>query len=76
MLQARELIVKNGLRLSDLGSNPVIDVAIDGADEISPALNCIKGGGGCHVQEKIVAHAAARFVLVADDRKLSPSLGM
>lgn len=73
--QARELIIKNGLVLGDLSRNPQVDVAIDGADEISPLLNCIKGGGGCHVQEKVVASSATLFVLVADDRKLSPGLG-
>ena len=53
-----------------------LDVALDGADEISPSLNCIKGGGGCHVQEKVVAAAAPVFILVADERKMSPQLGL
>ena len=50
-------------------------MAIDGADEVDKELNCIKGGGGCHVQEKIVAAAAKLFVLVADDSKQSDFLG-
>lgn len=50
-------------------------MAIDGADEVDPALNCIKGGGACHTQEKLVAAAAKKFVLVADSRKQSAVLG-
>ncbi len=52
-----------------------LDIAIDGADEIDAQLNCIKGGGGCHVQEKIVAAAAAKFVLIADESKEATHLG-
>lgn len=51
-------------------------VAIDGADEVDKQLNCIKGGGGCQTQEKIVAFNAKRFVVVADYRKQSQVLGM
>jgi len=73
--QARQLIVENGLVLSDLDRHPVIDVAIDGADEVDAGLNCIKGGGGCQTQEKIVASNASQFVIIADYRKDSTSLG-
>ncbi|HTC11171.1 MAG TPA: ribose-5-phosphate isomerase RpiA [Acetobacteraceae bacterium] len=52
-----------------------IDLTIDGADEIDPELNLIKGGGGALLREKIVAQASARVVIVADDSKLSPRLG-
>jgi ribose 5-phosphate isomerase A len=52
-----------------------IDLTIDGADEVDPALNLIKGGGGALLREKIVAQASARMVVVADDSKLSPRLG-
>jgi ribose 5-phosphate isomerase A len=52
-----------------------IDLAVDGADEIDPALNCIKGRGGALLREKIIAQAAGRFVLIADERKLVPRLG-
>ncbi|HYM49667.1 MAG TPA: ribose-5-phosphate isomerase RpiA [Candidatus Limnocylindrales bacterium] len=47
-----------------------LDLAVDGADEIDPACNCVKGRGGALLREKIVAQAALRFVLVADDSKL------
>lgn len=51
------------------------DIAIDGADEIDPALNLIKGRGGALLREKIVAQNSRRVVIVADDSKLSPVLG-
>ena len=43
-----------------------LDLAVDGADEVDAQLNCIKGGGACLTQEKIVAAATSRFVIVAD----------
>jgi ribose 5-phosphate isomerase A len=52
-----------------------LDLTIDGADEVDPQLNLIKGGGGAHVREKIVAEASAREVIVVDETKLSPRLG-
>jgi ribose 5-phosphate isomerase A len=73
--QAGELIVEHGLQLATLDEFPTIDLDIDGADEIDKNLNAIKGGGGCLVQEKIVAASARKFVLVADFRKHSRTLG-
>ncbi|XP_043368663.1 ribose-5-phosphate isomerase isoform X2 [Dermochelys coriacea] len=73
--QARQLIVQNDLRLSDLDRYPELDVAIDGADEVDSDLSLIKGGGGCLTQEKIVAGYAKCFVVVADYRKNSKNLG-
>lgn len=52
-----------------------IDVCVDGADEVSDALDVIKGGGGCHAREKIVNFASKKNVIVVDDSKLSPLLG-
>lgn len=52
-----------------------IDVTFDGADDIDPALNAIKGGGACHLREKVVAELSRDFVLVADWRKKSAVLG-
>ena len=52
-----------------------IDLTIDGADEVDPALNLIKGGGGALLREKIVAQASRRVIIVVDDSKLSPCLG-
>ena len=73
--QARQLIIQNGLVLSDLEITPELDVAIDGADEVDEKLTLIKGGGGCLLQEKIVINAAKEFVVVADYRKDSKELG-
>lgn len=52
-----------------------LDLAIDGADEVDPALNLVKGGGGAHVREKIIAQMAPRFLVVADETKLVDRLG-
>jgi len=73
--QARQLIIENGLELSDLERTPRLDLAIDGADEVDENLTLIKGGGGCLLQEKIVVNAAREFVVVADYRKNSVKLG-
>lgn len=64
-----------GLPLASLEDHPVIDLTIDGADEVDPELNLIKGGGGALLREKIVAQATRREIIVVDDSKLSPSLG-
>ncbi len=53
----------------------IIDIVIDGADEVDPSLNLIKGGGGALLREKIVAQASRRQVIVVDDSKLSPRIG-
>jgi ribose 5-phosphate isomerase A len=53
-----------------------IDVCVDGADEVSASLDLIKGGGGCHTREKIVNSAARHNIIVVDDSKLSPHLGV
>jgi ribose 5-phosphate isomerase A len=73
--QANQLIAGGGLPLGDLSRFPEIDVTIDGADEVDARLNLIKGGGGCHVQEKIIAANSKQFVVVADFRKDSELLG-
>jgi len=53
----------------------VVDLALDGADQVDPRLNLIKGGGGALLKEKIVAAAAIRFVVVVDETKQVPVLG-
>lgn len=73
--QSKELIVKAGLNLGDVDQFPSIDVTIDGADEVDSDLNAIKGGGACHLREKVLAEAAQDFILVADSRKDSKLLG-
>lgn len=73
--QSKELIVNAQLLLGDVDQYPVIDVTIDGADEVDETLNCVKGGGACHLREKVLAEAADTFILVADYRKNSDVLG-
>ena len=64
-----------GLPLLDDAGPESIDVTIDGADEVDPALNLIKGGGGALFHEKIVAQATKRQIIVIDEAKMSPCLG-
>jgi ribose 5-phosphate isomerase A len=64
-----------GIRLTTLDAHPVIDVTIDGADEVTMQLDLIKGGGGALLREKIVAQASRREIIVVDKSKLSPKLG-
>lgn len=64
-----------GIPLTTLEEHPVVDLTIDGADEVDPELNLIKGGGGALLREKIVAQASRREVIVVDESKLSPVLG-
>ncbi|KAL1239722.1 putative ribose 5-phosphate isomerase [Trichinella pseudospiralis] len=73
--QAMQLIINNKLPLGDLQQCPCLDICIDGADEVDENLNCIKGGGGCLTQEKIVMSCAKKFFIIADFRKQSRSLG-
>ena len=73
--QSYQLIVENGLKLVALVQYPEIDLDIDGADEIEEDLNLIKRGGGCLVQEKIVASNSKKLVIIADFRKNSKKLG-
>lgn len=73
--QSRQLIIDAGLHLSDLELMNELDITIDGADDIDKKLNLIKGGGGCHVQEKIVASITQNLIIIADERKKSEFLG-
>jgi ribose 5-phosphate isomerase A len=61
--------------LATLAERPVLDLAIDGADEVDPHFNLIKGLGGALLREKIVESAARRFVVVVDESKLVERLG-
>jgi len=64
-----------GIPLGDLNDHDYVDITIDGADEVDPQLNLIKGGGGALLREKIVAQASQREIIVIDEAKLSPVLG-
>ncbi len=69
--EARQL----GIPLTTLEDHSQIDVTIDGADEVDPDLNLIKGGGGALLREKIVAQASRREIIIVDDSKVVPLLG-
>ena len=64
-----------GIPLTNLDDHPIIDLTIDGADEIDPQLNLIKGGGGALLREKILAQASKKLVIIADEEKYVPKLG-
>lgn len=64
-----------GITLIDSENRWVIDVAIDGADQVDPAFNLIKGGGGALLKEKIVAASAKQFIVLVDHTKRVPVLG-
>ncbi|HNT72507.1 MAG TPA: ribose-5-phosphate isomerase RpiA [Methanothrix sp.] len=72
--QAQELAIAAGIPLTSLDQDPVLDLAIDGADQISRDLIAIKGGGAAHAREKVVAASARWFVIVADSSKYVDSL--
>ncbi|HEU5100940.1 MAG TPA: ribose-5-phosphate isomerase RpiA [Roseiflexaceae bacterium] len=70
-----ELARQLGVPTATLAQRPRLDLALDGADEIDPALNLIKGLGGALLREKIVESSAERFIVLADETKLVPQLG-
>jgi ribose 5-phosphate isomerase A len=74
--QGEVLAAELGIPLQSLNAVDRIDLAIDGADEVDPAFQLIKGGGACHVQEKLVAARAKRFVVVVDASKLVDTLNL
>ena len=74
--QGEVLAAELGIPLRSLNAIERIDLAIDGADEVDPSFQLIKGGGACHVQEKLVARRADRFVVVVDATKLVERLNL
>jgi len=75
-IRTEKLAHELGIALSDLDHHPEIDLTIDGADEVDPDLNLIKGGGGALLREKILAQATRRNIIIVDESKLSPQLGV
>jgi ribose 5-phosphate isomerase A len=73
--QTRLLARQHGVPIQDAIDVNHVDFAVDGADEIDPVGNLIKGAGGAHVMEKLVAACADRFIVVADESKLVRTLG-
>ena len=68
--QGEVLASSLGINLKQLSAVSKIDLAIDGADEVDPSFQLIKGGGACHVQEKLVATLASQFIVAVDSTKL------
>ena len=73
--QTADLARAVGIPLATLDEHPEIDITIDGADEVDPKLNLIKGGGGALLREKVVASASRKMVVVADSSKIVSVLG-
>ena len=74
--QSEVLALKLNIPLIDLASASQIDLAIDGADEVDPGFQLIKGGGACHVREKLVASKAKQLLIVVDETKLVQNLNL
>jgi ribose 5-phosphate isomerase A len=74
-LKTKQLSEELGIPLTTLDEQPRIDIDIDGADEIDPQLNLIKGGGGAFLREKVIASASRRFVVIAESTKQVQRLG-
>jgi ribose 5-phosphate isomerase A len=74
-LQSAQLAKAGGLHVIELNAAPRVDLTVDGADEIDPKKRMIKGGGGAHVREKILATASSEMVVIIDESKLVQALG-
>ena len=73
--QAFYLAIKHRIPITTLDEHPVIDLTIDGADQIDEKLNVIKGMGGALTREKIVASCSKLVIIVADETKITKNLG-
>jgi ribose 5-phosphate isomerase A len=73
--QAYQLAIEYRIPITNLDIHPELSLTVDGADEIDRSMNLTKGGGGALFQEKIVASASRRLIIVADDSKLVDTLG-
>lgn len=74
-LQTAKLARKYDIPLTSLDEHAEIDLTIDGADEVDPRLNLIKGGGGALLREKVLMQASKRNIVIVDESKYSPCLG-
>jgi len=73
--QITQVAIKAGVPLTTLRERHAIDIYVDGADEVDPHLNLIKGGGGSLTNEKIIAQAAKKFIVIVDHTKIVRRLG-
>ena len=71
----RDQAVTLGIPLSDLDTHPVVDLAIDGADEVDPQMNLVKGRGGALLREKMVEAASKKLIVIVDESKLVNHIG-
>lgn len=74
-IRTKEHAESLGIKISDLDEVPYIDLTIDGADEVDPDFNGIKGGGAAHLYEKIVASNSKRNIWIVDESKMVDQLG-
>ena len=74
-LQTEKIAKELGIPLTNFNEHQEIDLTVDGADEVDPQLNLIKGGGGALLREKILAQSSRRNIIIVDEHKLSPKLG-
>jgi len=73
--KTKVLAEKLNIQCGKLSDYPIIDLTIDGADEVDNKLNLIKGGGGALLREKIIAQASKKYIIIVDESKLSNYLG-
>lgn len=74
-LQTEKLAQQVGIPLADFSDHGTIDITIDGADEVDPDLNLIKGGGGALLREKVLAQNSRRNIIIVDEGKMADHLG-
>ena len=74
-ISTEKLALELGLPLATFSDVQEIDITIDGADEVDKYLNLIKGGGGAHLREKIVAQATKELIIIVNESKISKQLG-
>ena len=74
-LQTEKIARQASIPLSDFSEHKSIDITIDGADEVDPVMNMIKGGGGALLREKVLAQASDRNIIIVDFGKMSDKLG-
>ncbi|KAG2261712.1 hypothetical protein Bca4012_013589 [Brassica carinata] len=73
--KTEEQALSLGIPLSDLDAHPVVDLSIDGADEVDPYLNLVKGRGGSLLREKMIEGASKEFVVIVDESKMVRHIG-
>ncbi|KAI3991089.1 hypothetical protein MKX01_041308 [Papaver californicum] len=74
-LKTKQQAISLGIPISDLDSYPVLDLSIDGADEVDPGLNLVKGRGGSLLREKMIEGASKKLVVIVDETKLVEKIG-